>query len=63
MNSQMWEAVNNIFFGGQNNKNIDKCPVCNEDIKEFKDSISKEEYELSGMCQDCQDKVFSDRDE
>jgi hypothetical protein len=61
--SELKEAINHIFFGSQDAINNDKCPICNEDIKEFRDSISKEEYELSGMCQDCQDLVFSDRED
>lgn len=24
----------------------------------FRDELSKEEYKISGMCQECQDKVF-----
>ena len=35
-----------------------KCPFCREDIGEFKDEISKREYEISGLCQKCQDQVF-----
>jgi hypothetical protein len=36
------------------------CPICGKkvDIKKFKDRISKREYEISGMCQSCQDKIF-----
>lgn len=35
-----------------------KCPFCREDIGEFKDEISKREYEISGLCQKCQDQSF-----
>lgn len=35
-----------------------KCPMCGGDIGEFKDEISKREYEISGLCQKCQDGVF-----
>jgi hypothetical protein len=36
------------------------CPFCKEkiDIKSFKDSLSVKEYEISGLCQNCQDKIF-----
>lgn len=37
------------------------CPFCGKKIdvtKEFKDSLSRREYAISGLCQDCQDKVF-----
>ena len=38
-----------------------RCPICSKDIKEedFKDRLSKKEYSISGMCQECQDKTFS----
>lgn len=34
------------------------CPFCNKEIKNFRDSLSRKEYEISGLCQECQDKVF-----
>lgn len=38
----------------------EKCPMCLAEIKEedFKDALSKKEYSISGMCQNCQDSVF-----
>lgn len=36
----------------------EKCPICEGNIIEFKDELSKKEFKLSGMCQDCQDKIF-----
>ena len=38
-----------------------KCTTCTaEDITSgsFRDSLSVKEYTISGMCQECQDKVF-----
>ena len=37
-----------------------KCPLCERDIVEsdFKDDLSRREYQISGMCQKCQDNVF-----
>jgi len=37
-----------------------KCPECFKDIKEseFTDELSKREYSISGLCQECQDAVF-----
>ena len=38
-----------------------KCPMCGKQIdvtKEFRDSLSRREYAISGLCQDCQDKIF-----
>jgi len=34
------------------------CVICHEPAKRFKDNISYKEYEISGMCQGCQDKTF-----
>jgi len=38
-----------------------KCPFCGEVIylNGFKDELSKKEYGISGLCQKCQDEVFS----
>lgn len=38
-----------------------KCPFCGEKIdvdNEFKDDLSRREFEISGMCQKCQDDFF-----
>lgn len=39
---------------------LGKCPVCGKDINynEFRDEISRREYDISGMCQLCQDEAF-----
>ena len=36
------------------------CPFCKQKIdeKEFVDDISRREYEISGLCQKCQDEFF-----
>lgn len=36
------------------------CPICKEviSIDEFKDALSLKEYRISGLCQECQDKIF-----
>lgn len=38
-----------------------RCPFCKRDIKEdeFKSKKSLREYKISGLCQRCQDKIFS----
>jgi len=37
-----------------------KCPTCGNFIhmNEFKDELSVREFQISGMCQTCQDGVF-----
>jgi len=37
------------------------CPLCGKAIHpntEFKDESSRREYDISGLCQACQDKTF-----
>jgi len=36
------------------------CTWCGKPATEFIDSISSDEYAISGMCQTCQDKTFSE---
>lgn len=43
-----------------------KCPFCKQPIRmeDFRDALSKREYQISGLCQKCQDEMFgSDEDE
>ena len=39
-----------------------KCPLCSKDItmEDFKDELSRIEYGISGMCQECQDSIFEE---
>ena len=34
------------------------CPTCHNPITKFDDELSEKEYRISGMCQECQDKIF-----
>lgn len=39
------------------------CAICHKEVDpelDFKDSISIKEYTISGMCQECQDKIFTE---
>ena len=40
------------------------CPLCKKEIWDtsFRDALSRKEYSISGMCQECQDGVFDDSD-
>ena len=42
-------------------KEKEVCVTCGKEIKmeDFKDRASIKEYEVSGLCQKCQDDVFS----
>ena len=35
------------------------CVVCGGDANTFEDDLSRKEYEISGMCQTCQDEAFT----
>jgi len=38
-----------------------RCPTCGKAIQpetEFRDALSRREFNISGMCQKCQDDVF-----
>lgn len=39
-----------------------RCPLCGSkiNIDRFRDRKSLEEFRISGMCQDCQDQVFTE---
>lgn len=37
-----------------------KCPFCKEPITTFHDKLSMKEYEISGLCQSCQDEMFGE---
>ena len=39
-----------------------KCPTCSKEITEFRDDFSQKEFNISGMCQNCQDSVFGSED-
>ena len=36
------------------------CPTCGQKVLEFRDKLSAKEFEISGMCQECQDSVFGE---
>ena len=40
-----------------------RCPFCNEEKGPFRDELSRKEYEISGLCQKCQDDVYGGSDE
>jgi|TARA_R100001129_G_scaffold106099_1_gene72511 hypothetical protein len=34
------------------------CSWCSDNVKNLRDKKSKIEYQISGLCQDCQDETF-----
>lgn len=39
------------------------CNWCGKKCGVFKDELSRREYSISALCQECQDKIFIDPDE
>lgn len=59
----MNEEIIKAIFGNEitNRLNNHLCPMCGQKINEsdFRDVLSKQEYDISGMCQQCQDRIFN----
>jgi len=54
----MWE-----FIKARNEeKKLGICPFCKKKVDEnsFKDDLSRREFEISGLCQKCQDDFFKE---
>ena len=55
------DIMRSAGFGEQvDRKNAGNCPLCSKSInmEDFKDALSKKEFTISGMCQQCQDSIF-----
>ncbi len=55
--------VDIIFPEAREQREQGKCPTCDKDVGEFRDPLSRKEFEISGMCQKCQDSVFGGSDD
>jgi uncharacterized CHY-type Zn-finger protein len=53
----MQEFLESMFGTGTAIQNK-KCVICGKDANTFRDALSKKEYGISGLCQECQDSVF-----
>lgn len=54
--------IEEVFPGTAQAISEQKCPMCKEPITGFKDKLSEKEYEISGLCQKCQDRMFAEPD-
>jgi hypothetical protein len=41
----------------------DRCTRCNGAAGPFRDELSRREYQISGLCQKCQDVIFNSSEE
>ena len=58
---KLQEFIDNVFPLEAKRIKAGKCPFCGEKINtdDFKDDLSRREFEISGMCQKCQDDFFT----
>lgn len=54
------DCILSALAGKDRRKTIeaDACVTCDATDLKFKDALSVKEYRISGMCQECQDKVW-----
>ena len=52
-----------LFPGRMESIRDDVCVMCKGPASEFEDALSRKEFSISGMCQKCQDKVFTSEEE
>jgi hypothetical protein len=55
---EMKDAIESLFPGTAKAIAEHRCPLCSNPIGGFRDRLSEREYEISGMCQGCQDRIF-----
>jgi hypothetical protein len=65
---QMQQALDNLtqFVYGLSNSDAGEqniCIACKQPVREFRDERSVKEYQISRLCQACQDKVFTPPDD
>ena len=57
------EQTISAIFGINRKESIERkqCAICSSEVEldSFKDEISLKEFHISGMCQPCQNKIFS----
>ena len=56
----MRRTLEALFPTEMKNRREGKCATCGKavDMGSFRDALSRREFGVSGMCQECQDKIF-----
>ena len=59
---QFQEDISMAFFGRSVSlaKAGNQCVCCGKNATEFRDEISKREYQITSLCQKCQDEAFAE---
>lgn len=54
------DDISNKLFGRARTESIksDICTACGKEATNFRNEVSKREYTISGLCQQCQDEIF-----
>ena len=55
------KMMREVFPKEMEHKDQGKCPFCGKEINpetDFRDDLSRREFKISGLCQECQDEVF-----
>lgn len=65
---EMEQALDDLTqqaFGRSRTESIrgNVCVGCGGPAEVFSDPVSRQEYRISGLCQQCQDQVFADPDD
>ncbi len=56
--SNFWESLRQAQEHAKEAIKHRKCALCKCTALDFKDELSRREYFISGLCQECQDKIF-----
>ena len=57
---KMLDAIEEQFPGTMERIEKKLCPICGKPVGEFRDRLSQRKYEISGICQQCQDSIFAE---
>lgn len=60
--SKALDGMAQALYGRMRSESIqeDICLRCNQPAVEFTDDLSRSEYRISGLCQQCQDEIFNE---
>lgn len=60
MDSQIKQLIEKIFPEETKLREMNRCPICKEKVNKdtLKNELSKKEFDISGLCQKCQDSIF-----
>lgn len=59
-NPEILKFIEGLFPGTTAAIDSGQCACCHKPIGPFRNAISEREYQISGMCQACQDSVFGE---